>query len=776
MLWSMLLLGWCASGRDLAADDMPPDPSKLTLERIFEAREFNGDGGPAIQWMRRRGGYTTLEAPADKQAGRDLVWHDPADGRQEVLVPSHRFVPSGEESPVTIEEYWFSDDESKLLIFTNSKRVWRLRTRGDFWVLDIAAGELKKLGGSAPPSTLMFATFSPDGTRVAFVRENNLYAQDLRDMQVTALTTDGSASVINGTFDWVYEEELSLRNGFRWSPDGQSIAYWQINTEGVREYHLVNTSNQLYSRIQAIPYPKVGEQNPAARIGVVNVSGGTTRWLAIPGDPREHYLAQMDFVPRSGASMDGTPRGKSDEIVLQQFNRLQNTNRLMLANAETGEVTTLVTETDEAWVENSNSSLMWFADHQRLVWLSERDGWQHAFAVERGGGPVSLITPGNFDLISVDAIDAQGGWLYFSASPDNPTRKALYRCRLDGSEREHLTPADQPGTHMYNISPDARWAIHTYSSFTAPPVVDLIALPDHRSVRILVANQELKEKLAHLQLPATEFFRVEVGEGVSLDAWAITPPDFDPQLRYPLLVHVYGEPAGQTVLDRWSGHRHLWHLMLAQQGYVVVSIDNRGTPAPRGRDWRKCIYRQVGVLSSADQAGAVRTILEKRPYLDPERVAVWGWSGGGSMTLNAMLRYPDLYRAGISVAPVPNQRFYDTIYQERYMGLPGDNADGYRRGSPITFASQLQGHLLLIHGTGDDNCHYQGTEALINELIAHNKRFSMFAYPNRSHSISEGKNTSRHLYGLMTEFLRTTTPPGPRATSAVTHHESSTGK
>lgn len=745
----MLVLGFGSAL--LVADEPAQDSAKLTLDRIFAGDEFKSENPPAMQWLKRRGGYTTLETPASKDAsGKDLVWNDAATGRKEVLVPAHRFIPPGEGSPLSIEAYTFSDDESRLLIFTNGKRVWRQKTRGDYWVLDIAAGELKKLGGTAAASTLMFATFSPDGSRVAFVREHNLYVQDLRSLQITALTTDGATSVINGTFDWVYEEELDLRNGFRWSPDSQEIAYWQLNTTGVREFHLINNTDNLYSEVQAIPYPKVGERNSAARVGIVRAEGGATRWLAIPGDPREHYLTQMDWAENS------------QEILVQQFNRLQNTNRLMTAQARTGAVQTLLTETDAAWVENSNSKLRRSADDQFVIWLSERDGWQHAYKVMRAGGNASLVTPGPFDVVSLEAIDPKGEWLYYTASPDNPSRRSLYRVRLDGSQSEPLTPVNQPGTHTYKISPEGNWAVHTYSTFEAPPVVDLISLPDHKSVRVLAENKTLKERLAKLQRPATEFFRVNVGDNVLLDAWAIRPPDFDETKSYPVLFHVYGEPAGQTVLDRWGGKNTLWHMLLAQQGYVVMSIDNRGTHTPRGREWRKSIYRQVGILASADQAAAARSILKERPYLDPKRVAIWGWSGGGSMTLNALFRYPDLYQTGMSIASVPNQRFYDTIYQERYMGLPGDNSEGYRLGSPITFASQLQGNLLLVHGTGDDNCHYQGMEALVNELIAHNKQFSTFAYPNRSHSVSEGTNTSRHLYGLLTRFLNEQTPVGPQ--------------
>jgi dipeptidyl-peptidase-4 len=732
------------------AEEAAADSSLLTLDRIFSSPEFKGEDGPAIQWMKKRGGYTTLEA-AKNESQRDLVWNDPASGKKEVLVPSHRFIPSGEDSPLSIESYWFSDDESKLLIFTEGKRVWRLKTRGDFWVLDITAGELKKLGGTAAPSTLMFATFSPDGSRVAFVKDNNLYVQDLRDMSIVALTSDGSSTVINGTFDWVNEEELNLYRGYRWSPDSKRIAYWQVNIEGVREYHLVNSSDQLYSQIQAIPYPKVGERNSAVRIGVVNAAGGATMWLEIPGDPREHYLAQMDWVG---------PKAPT-EIVLQQFNRLQNTNRLMTTDVSRGLMDTLLTETDAAWVENSNAKLRWYNDEQNLIWLSERDGWQHAYSVSRSDGKTTLLTPGKFDVLNIDGIEPSGECLYFSASPDEPTRRALFRTKNDRGKVERVSPANQLGTHTYDISPDAKWAIHTYSTFDAPPVVDLVSLPDHRSVRTFVENKELKELLAKLKSPSTQFFRINLAETVALDAWEIKPPDFDASKSYPVLFYVYGEPAGQTVLDRWQGKRHLWHLMLAQQGYVVISIDNRGTPAPRGREWRKSVYRQIGILASADQANATRALLKERPYLDPKRVAIWGWSGGGSMTLNALFRYPDLYRTGMSIAPVPNQRLYDTIYQERYMGLPGDNPVGYRMGSPITFANQLEGNLMLIHGTGDDNCHYQGTEALINELIAHNKQFSMLAYPNRSHGISERKNTTRHLFSLLTRFLNEKSPPNP---------------
>jgi dipeptidyl-peptidase-4 len=287
-----------------------------------------------------------------------------------------------------------------------------------------------------------------------------------------------------------------------------------------------------------------------------------------------------------------------------------------------------------------------------------------------------------------------------------------------------------------------------------------VRLPQHEVARTLIDNKQVQDRLAQLKQTPSEFFKVDIGDGVQLDGWIMKPPDFDPSKHYPVLFHVYGEPWGQTVLDAWFGRNRLWHQMLAQQGYIVMSVDNRGTPAPRGRAWRKIIYRKMGIVNSGDQAAAARAIA-KWPFVDPARIAIWGWSGGGSSTLNAMFRYPDVYATGLSVAPVPDLHYYDTIYQERYGGLPKDHPEEWKQSSPITFASQLKGNLLVVHGTGDDNVHYQGTQALINALVAANKQFSMFAYPNRSHSISEGPGTSRHLMGLLTRFLNEKMPPGP---------------
>ena len=362
-------------------------------------------------------------------------------------------------------------------------------------------------------------------------------------------------------------------------------------------------------------------------------------------------------------------------------------------------------------------------------------------------------------MISVERVDSTNGWIYFLASPDNATQRYLYRVRIDGGKEERVSPASTAGTHGYQISPRGDVAIHTFSTFNHVPVTDVVRLPQHSSVRTLIDNQETQNRLAKLKPTATEFFKIDIGDGVQLDGWMIKPPDFDSQKRYPVLFFVYGEPWGQTVLDRWGGRDRMWHQMLAQQGYIVASVDNRGTPAPRGRAWRKIIYRKMGIVNSGDQAAAAKAIA-KWPFVDPTRIGIWGWSGGGSSTLNAMFRYPEVYSVGMSVAPVPDIHYYDSIYQERYCGLPQDHPEEWKQSSPVTFAAQLKGNLLVVHGTGDDNVHYQGTEALVNALVAANKPFSMMSYPNRSHGIFEGPNTTRHLFGLLTRYLLEKLPAG----------------
>jgi len=717
------------------------DSSLLTLGRVYGSGEFATQPFGPSRWLGEGSAYTTLE-PAEGGQGQDLVRYDVESGRREVLVTARELTPRGADAPLDVEDYAWSTDLHRLLVFTNTKPVWRLNTRGDYWVLERPSGTLRRLGGpSAKPSTLMFAKFSPDGGRVAYVRENNLYVEDLASGTITPLTTDGSRTLINGTFDWVYEEELMnyYADGWRWSPDGRSIAYWQLNADQVKNFDLINNTDSLYSRVVPVQYPKVGEQNSAARIGVVPASGGATRWLDIEGDPRDHYIPRMDWA------------SSSSELILQRLNRLQNTDEVMLGDIRTGQVRTVLTERDSTWVDVVDD-LVWLQGGKEFTWVSERDGWKHVYVVSRDGKSVRLVTRGAFDVLEVKGIDDKGGWLYYVASPDNPTQKYLFRTRLDGKGTpQRISPRAEAGTHVYDRSPNYKYALETYSSFGTPPVVRLVRLPGNEVIRTLVDNARLRARVAGLRRATVEWLTVPAADGSKMPGLLMKPADFDSTRKYPLLFFVYGGPGNAEVEDQWGGY-YLWHTMLTQKGYLVAIVDNRGTPAPLGRAWRKAIYGQLGVLETQDQAAAA-TALRQRPYVDPSRVGIWGWSYGAFMTLNVLFQHPDLYRTGVAVSPVTHWALYDNVYTERFNGLITTNRDGYDRGSPISYVKGFKGDLLLVHGSGDDNVHFQNSELLINALVAANKPFQMMEYPNRTHCVCQGKNTTLHLFSLITSFL-----------------------
>lgn len=747
------------------AEDSARASLSAQLDAIFNQHQYESRS-VQLAWQKDGAIYTILEPaqaagsghaagtgagkPADK--GMDIVAYDTATGKRSVLIPAAKLIPAGTSAPLSIQGYSWSDDRKKLLIFTNSKKVWRLNTRGDYWVYDEGAGKLTKLGGDAPESSLMFATFSPDSTKVAWVREHNLYVEDLVSEKITQLTSDGSADIINGTSDWVSEEELRLRDCFRWSPDSQSIAYWQFDQSGVGEYTLINDTEAEYPVLFRYKYPQPGTTNSAVRVGVVPAEGGATKWIALEGDPRQHYITEMEWA------------GNSHELMIEYLDRLQQHAELLLADSATGAAKPFFEDSDKAWVDHQ--PIEWIgktgAKEPDLLWVSERDGWRHAYRVDRATGQAKLITNFAGDVMGVERIDPSGGWLYFLASPDDPVRQYLYRARLDGEGApERVTPAGEAGWHGYNIAPDAQFAVHTFSTFSTPNRIEVVSLPEHKVMRTLVSNEELAAKVKGL-VREPEFLKVRVANGVTLDGWMVKPPDFDPAKKYPVLTSVYGEPAAATVRDEWQGSRGLFHAALAAQGYIVLSFDNQGTPAPKGREWRKIVYGAVGVLSSAQQSQAIEALAKERSYIDTSRMAVWGWSGGGSNTLNLMLRYPGVYSTGIAVAPVADERHYDSIYQERYMGLPQDNKQGYHDGSPINFAQGLAGHLLVVHGSGDDNVHFQGTELLINKFVELGKPFDFMDYPNRTHCICEGRGTPFHVYSLISRYLEDHVPAGAR--------------
>jgi len=739
----LLFLLNVASYQIIAQTDKPV----LKLEDIFKNNMYRDKGYGPVRWSKDCKGYLTFET--NKEAGgRDIVIYDAKTGVMKIVCSAKSFIPEGKTTSLSVSDYVWSDDNTRLLLFTNTRRVWRYNTRGDYWVLDIESGKLRQLGKSFEPATLMFAKFSPDGSRVAYVSKQNIYVEDIQSGKIITLTADGGGNIVNGTFDWVYEEELDCRDGFRWSPDGRKIAYWQSDTKGIGTFYLINNVDSIYPVIIPFPYPKVGTSNSAVKIGVVSSEGGPTKWFDIPGDPRNNYLARMDFIPKSG------------EVMIQQLNRVQNTNRVWIGNTGTMALNNILTDEEKTFLD-IHDNIKWLYNEKYFTWTSEKDGWLRLYLVSRDGREMKPVTQSNIDVVSINCIDDKGGYVYYIASPQNFTQRYLYRSRIDGKGiAEMITPADKAGHNSYQISDDARWAIHTFNNAVTPDRIALISLPDHKEIRLLEDNAASKQRYDRLGLNPKEFFKIDIGE-VVLDAWMIKPVGFDQSKKYPVIFYVYGEPAGSTVQDSWGGG-DLWHQYMAQQGYIVISVDNRGTKVPRGSEFRKSVYRQIGILASADQSKAAEKICSMFSFIDSQRLGIWGWSGGGQMTLNCLFRYPEIYRTGIAVSFVSDQRLYDNIYQERYMGLLDENKDGYINGSPITYAKNLKGNLMIIHGTADDNVHYQSFEMLVNELVRNNKMFSMMSYPMRSHGIYERENTSYHLRETMEKFWKANLVPGGR--------------
>ncbi|WP_031427883.1 S9 family peptidase [Flavimarina sp. Hel_I_48] len=716
--------------------------SLLTLDRIYNSAEFRGESQAPIFWIENGDAFVTIE---QNSAGNDeLIQYQSKNYKKSAFLSAEKLNVDGEN--LSIEAFTLSPDGSKVLIFTNSSRVWRSNTKGDYWVYDFKSEKLKQLGTDFPSSSLMFAKFSEDNQFVAYVQDFNIYKEDFNTGEVAQLTTDGNGDIINGTFDWVYEEEFGMRDGFSWNPDGSTIAYWQLDASEIGTFYMINTTDSVYSEPIPLQYPKAGYDPSSAKIALVDTKTAKSTWISVPGDPVQHYIPAMQWANK-------------DLLLIQQLNRKQNELNIFTYVPSTGKLDKIYTETEETWVDLrypdiasnqwGNNDFLLADNGNSLLRMTENDGWRHVYKIDLKTGKTTLLTPGDYDVAAYYATDSRN--LYFAASPENATQRYLFSVPLSGSGKTtQITPKEFSGVNTYNISPNGNYAMHKHTDAKTPQTTRLISLPQHKTVHNLVKNEQLKEKLASLSLPETSFFTVTTEEGIEMDGRMTKPLNFDENKNYPVLFHVYGEPWGVVATDTWVG---LYEIFMAQKGFVVINMDNRGTPSLKGSDWRKSIYQKVGVLNTKDQALAAKKVLETYDFLDKNRVNVWGWSGGGSMTQNLLFRYPEIYKTGVAVAGVANQLFYDNIYQERYMGLPSEDQDKFVEGSPATYAKNLEGNLLLIHGTGDDNVHYQNMEFLVNELIKNNKQFDMMVYPNRSHGIYEGENTSRHLYTLITNYF-----------------------
>lgn len=713
----------------------------LGLIFLLQVPVFAQRSRGAVTWTKEGTCYYTNE-------GGGITKNQLPDFSKTVLVEKDKLSTNGK--AIAIKSFTVSENEQIFLLFTNAKKVWRYETRGDYFVYNKKANSLKQLGKTLPEASLMFAKISPDGSKAAYVSKHNVYVEDLTTNKIIQLTKDGTDRIINGTFDWVYEEEFGCRDGFRWSPDSKSIAYWQIDARKIRNFLMINNTDSIYSFTVPVEYPKVGEDPSACKIGVVNIATAKTKWMNVPGSAVQNYIPRMEW-------------SNKNEIIIQQLDRKQQVSKIMLLNAVTGLASLINEEKDAAWIDiksrwnnDDPTGWEWINEGKDFLWVSEKDGWRHIYSINLATKKETLLTNGNYDMIGFGAIDEANSYVYFTASPNNALQQYLYRVSLKGDGKaELISNADQKGTHSYQISPTGHFAKHGFSNINTPPSEEWVNLT---SGEVIKAGSKRTTK----ENSNASFIQITTEDGVTMDGWLVLPNNFDSTKKYPLVFYVYTEPGATTVSDTYGNAGFPFYMgNMAADGYIQISLDGRGTPSPKGVAWRKSIYKKVGILNVRDQAMAAKEIL-KWNYVDKDRVLVSGWSGGGSTTLNLMFQYPEIYKTGIAVAPVASRFTYDNIYEERYMGLPQENKADYTQASAITHAKGLKGNLLVIHGTGDDNVHYQNTELLINELVKFNKQFSMMSYPNRTHSISEGAGTSQHLFTLITNYIKEKCPGGGR--------------
>ena len=701
----------------------------LTLEDIFSKPTFRSASVPGFTWMHDGRYYSAVE-PAG------LVQHEVATGRVVQIL-----VAASDLGEVHVDGYDFNANEQKVLFSTAVEPIYRHSSRASYYVFDRGTKKLTALSTGGKQS---YATFSPDGRLVAFVRDNNVFITDLATMTETPVTTNGVRNqLINGAADWVYEEEFSFAQGFHWSPDSRKIAFYTFDESQVPEYDM-QLWGDLYPKEYRFKYPKAGEKNSVVSVSVYDVASRKATKMDVGPEP-DQYLPRLMWTT--------TP----NVLSIQRLNRLQNKLEILHADATTGQSKVVLTDNNKAYVE-INDDLNYLAGGKQFLFTSEKDGYQHLYLYAMSGQLVRQVTKGPWEISEINGFDAKAGVVYFTSTEGSALQRHLYRIGLDGKGKTRLGEASR-GTDAVNMSPDMRYYLNVHSSVGVPPVTSLREGHTGKLVKVLEDNAALRQTLTQYDLGTHAFFTFKASEGLELNGWMIKPSNFDPVKKYPVLMYVYGGPSfgsssTQTVLDNAGGgvsfNDYLWYQLLAEKGYIIVSVEGRGSSG-RGAEFRKATYANLGKFETIDQAEGAK-YLGALPYVDKSRIGIWGWSFGGYMTALAMTKNPDLFKMGISVAPVTNWRYYDTVYTERYLRTPQENPGGYDDNSPVQFAQNLKGKFLLVHGTGDDNVHFQNSIAFVDALVKADKDFQTLYYPNRNHGI-RGGNTTLHLYRQMTNFI-----------------------
>lgn len=692
----------------------------ITLEDAFQSRTFTAEGLYGLRSMNDGVHYTVQNrSTIDKYSYKT--------GEQvETLFDAADFEELG-----SFSDYHLNDLETKILIETGVESIYRHSYLASYYIYDM---ESKTLVPVSEKGKQQLGTFSPDGSQVAFVRENNLYIRDLSEKEEHQITFDGVRNeIINGAPDWVYEEEFGFSQGFHWSPDGKKIAFYRFDERGVREFHMT-MFGALYPESYKFKYPKAGELNSLVTIHVYNLETGKTKAMDV-GEESDQYIPRIKWT-------------RDPEVLsIMRMNRLQNQLDILHANAGSGASKVVYSESNQYYFsEASDNTITYLSDGESFILNSERDGYFHLYHYNFNSGHIAPITTGDYDIYSFMGYDEKQQRLYYSSYEESSIQRHIYSIKLDGTKKQKLST--QSGVNRATFSTTFKYYILNHSSANTPPYITLHNQKG-KLIRVLKDNKQLKETVKAYGYAMTEFLTLPTASGEELNAWIIKPNDFDPGKEYPLFIYVYGGPESQSVTDSW-GRRGAWFQMLVQQGYVVACVDNRGTNG-RGEAFRKATYMKLGELETIDQVEAAQWF-GAQDYIDKKRIGIFGWSYGGYMTSLCMTKGNGTFKMGIAVAPVTTWRYYDTVYTERFMRTPQENPEGYDNNSPINFADGLQGKFLLIHGSGDDNVHYQNSMDFAVALVEANKQFEMQFYPNKNHGIYGG-NTSIHLYTRMTEFI-----------------------
>ncbi len=701
---------------------------KITDDQIWTQYKFYAKGIDELRSTSDGEHYTVLK---DTNSMQYIISYNYSNGlAADTLLSSGDLKRAGND--FRIESYELCSGERNILLSTASEHIYRHSTVARYFIWNRTARTLTDLTDGK--EKVMYPTLSPDGNKAAYIFKSNIYIRNIADGATKQITTDGTDDIFNGVSDWVYEEEFTVTRAYFWSPDSKSVAYYRFDDTKVPVFSMNEYKDSLYPTVYSFRYPKAGEPNPEISIHIYNLEDGVTTNII----PPHHF----EYVPRIKWTQD--PRTLS----IQYMNRHQDTLVLALADAKTGKTTPILTEGEKGYID-INDALTFINNNREFIWQSDADGYTHLYRYSIGGKLINRITAGKWDVLNFKGTDAKNQTIYFISDETSPIDKDIYSVKWDGKNKRKLS--DKTGTNDIEFSADYKYSISYYSNVNDPEIITL-RNSNGKTLRVLEDNHALKDTLKNYRLGKKSFFRFTTSQGTGLNGWMLTPPGFDSTKKYPVLMYVYGGPGSNTVDNSYGGTMDMWFQMMAERGYIVASVDNRGTGG-RGADFQKCTYMHLGELETQDQIETAKYFASKL-YVAKDRIGIWGWSYGGYMAAMCITKGADYFKTAISVAPVTDWDYYDSIYTERYMRTPTENRDGYTKSSPIHYANLLKGHYLLIHGTADDNVHFQNSIEWIKALQKDNKPFSLMIYPDKNHSIYGG-NTRCYLFNELTDYLNT---------------------